>query len=115
MSVRWICGFFPASRKWRSGEALGLDVAEVRITVLPMTTLTFKVAEEEARSLRAAARRANLTLSEFLRRQLHPRKLAPKPVKRVKCRQTGAKIFAPASGYPALTPESVKEMLADFP
>ena len=34
-----------------------------------MTTLTFKVDEDEARSLRAAARRAMLTVSESLRRQ----------------------------------------------
>jgi hypothetical protein len=34
-----------------------------------MTTLTFKVDEDEARSLRAEARRAMLTLSESLRRQ----------------------------------------------
>jgi hypothetical protein len=34
-----------------------------------MTTLAFKVDEDEARSLRAAARRAMLTVSESLRRQ----------------------------------------------
>jgi hypothetical protein len=62
-----------------------------------------------------AARRENLTLSEFLRRQIRSKKVARKPVRRVKCRQTGAVIFAPAPGYPALTTEAVKEMLADFP
>lgn len=80
-----------------------------------MTTLTFKVAEEEARNLRAAARRAKLTLSEFLRRQIRVRAPEAEPVKRVKCRHTGAMIFAPPSHYPILTTESVREMLADFP
>lgn len=80
-----------------------------------MTTLTFKVAEDEAQNLRAAARMANLTLSEFLRRQLRTNPQKPKPAKRVKCRFTGAMIFAPPSHLPILTTESVREMLADFP
>lgn len=80
-----------------------------------MTTLTFKVDEDEARSLRVAARRAKLTLSEYLRRQIRVNAAEGKPVGQVKCRHTGAKIFAPAPQYPLLTTKAVKEMLADFP
>jgi hypothetical protein len=80
-----------------------------------MTTLTFKLDEDEARSLRAAARKAKLTLSEFLRRQI--RRNAPKvpPVGKIKCRHTGVMIFAPASQLPPLTTQAVREILADFP
>ena len=80
-----------------------------------MTTLTFKVEDDEARSLRVAARRAKLTLSEFLRRQIRVNAVEVKPVGRVKCRHTGAMIFAPAPQHPPLTTAAVKAMLADFP
>jgi hypothetical protein len=80
-----------------------------------MTTLTFKIAENEARSLRAAARRAKLTLSEYLRRQIRMNLPSVRPVGTLKCRYTGAKIFAPAPHLPPLTTESVKEMLGEFP
>lgn len=84
-------------------------------TVLRMTTLTFKIEDDEARSLRAAARRANLTLSEFVRRRLRVNAAQTKPVGQSKCRHTGAMIFAPAPQHPPLTTAAVKEMLADFP
>jgi len=80
-----------------------------------MTTLTFKVDEDEALGLRMAARRAKLTLSEYLRRQIRVNTVEAKPVRRIKCRHTGAMIFAPAPQHPPLTTETVKEMLADFP
>ncbi len=80
-----------------------------------MTTLTFKVDEDEARTLRVAARRAKLTLSEFLRRQIRLKAAEVKPVGQIKCRHTGALIFAPAPHHPALTTGTVKEMLVDFP
>ena len=81
-----------------------------------MTTLTFKMEESEARRVRAAARRAKLTLSEYLRRQVRgPAEHAVPPVKLIKCSFTGAMIFAPAPHLPELTTESVKEMLAEFP
>ena len=84
-------------------------------TVIRMTTLTFKVDEDEARSLHVAARRAKLTLSEYLRRQIRANAAEAKPVGHVKCRHTGARIFAPAPQHPPLTSEAIREMLADFP
>ena len=84
-------------------------------TVIPMTTLTFKVDEEEARSLRGAARRAKLTLSEYLRRQIRLNAAEVKPVEQTKCPHTGAMIFAQAPQYPQLTTRTVREMLSDFP
>lgn len=80
-----------------------------------MTTLTFKVDEDEARSLHVAARRAKLTLSEYIRRQIRLNAAKAEPVGQRKCSHTGAMIFAPALHHPPLTTETVKEMLAEFP
>ena len=71
-----------------------LDRSSSGNTVLRMTTLTFKMADDEARNLRAAARRAKLTLSEFVRRRLRMSTVKMKPVGQIKCRHTGAMIFA---------------------
>ena len=60
-------------------------------------------------------RRAKLTLSEFLRRQIRVKTPEAAPVRRVKCRHTGAMIFAPPSHFPILTTEAVRDMLADYP
>ena len=80
-----------------------------------MTTLTFKVSEPEAQSLRQAARREHLTLSEFLRRQARAGIQPLDSVAVVKCPVTGAMIFAPDPRMPPLTTSAVKEILADFP
>lgn len=80
-----------------------------------MTTLTFKVSETEARSLRMAARRAHLTLSEYLRQQIRSSSAGGPPVRLVKCPSTGAMIFAPDPQTPPLTTGAVKEILTDFP
>ena len=80
-----------------------------------MTTLTFKVNEDEARLLRIAARRLQLTLSEYLRRQIRMNRVVEEPVRQIKCSQTGATIFAPAPHHLPLTTESVKSMLVEFP
>ena len=85
------------------------------ITVLAMTTLTFKVSEPEARSLRLAARREHLTLSEFLRRQIRAGAAGLESVQLEKCPATGAMIFSPDPQASPLTTAAVKEMLADFP
>lgn len=81
-----------------------------------MPTITFKVSPEEARRLRAAARGAKLTMSEFMRKKLSGtvKTKKSKPLL-AKCRYTGVMVFAPQPGYLPLTTESVKEMLADFP
>ena len=84
-------------------------------TVIPMTTLTFKVDEEEARCLRVAARRAKLTLSEYLRSQIRINATEVKSVEQTKCPHTGVMIFAQAPQYPQLTTRTVREMLSDFP
>ncbi|MCW1922853.1 hypothetical protein OKA05_09850 [Luteolibacter arcticus] len=79
-----------------------------------MTTLSFKVSEDEAREIRRQAKAAGITVSEFLRR----RAMGNEPgqaVGKVRCEFTGAEIFAPVTGAEPLTTESVREMLADFP
>ena len=80
-----------------------------------MTTLTFKVSEQEARSLRLAARRERLTLSEFLRRQIRSGTSDTEAIRLIKCPETGAMIFSPDPQLPPLTTSAVKEILADFP
>lgn len=85
---------------------------------MPMTTLAFKVRDEEAASIRRQAKLAGLTLSEFIRRKMNgmePEKAIKRELERVRCEYTGAMIL---KGHPddlPLTNESVKEMLADFP
>jgi hypothetical protein len=80
-----------------------------------MKTLTFKVSEAEARSLRMAAHRAQLTLSEYLRQRIRANTEAEASVHLVKCPATGAMIFAPDPLKPPLTPAVVKKILTDFP
>ena len=80
-----------------------------------MTTLTFKVTDEEARLIRSRARTERVTVSEYLRRRaslwLVP---ARKPAK-VRCPHTGAMIFASPDNQPPLTTDAVRELLSDFP
>jgi hypothetical protein len=80
-----------------------------------MATLTFKVTEREARLIRSRARRERVTVSEYLRRRasmsLAP---APKPDK-VRCRYTGATIFASPGNESPLTTDAVRDLLSDFP
>jgi hypothetical protein len=80
-----------------------------------MTTLTFKLDDSEARVLRLAAKRAKLTLSEFLRQKLRAPNAMPPPVSLTTCPLTGATIFASAPHFPPLTTDLVKEIMQDFP
>ncbi len=86
----------------------------MRITVLPMQTLSFKVSEDEARAIRGLAKAAGLTVSEFLRRRAIGTESGD-PVGKVHCEFTGAEIFAPLPGGEPLTGAAVRKMLADFP
>lgn len=80
-----------------------------------MATLTFKVTDEEARQIRAKARKERVTVSEYLRRRASMSLVpAGKPAK-VRCPHTGAMIFAASEYEPPLTTEAVRELLADFP
>lgn len=79
-----------------------------------MTTISFKLPDAQARKLRSKAKKARLSLSEFLRRQIGGGTTAF-AVKRQCCPHTGAEIFAPVSKTSSLSTEQVREMLADFP
>lgn len=80
-----------------------------------MATLTFKVTEQEARLIRANARKERLSVSEYLRRRARmPAVPARKPAK-VRCPHTGAMVFAPPDDQPPLTTDAVRELLSDFP
>lgn len=79
-----------------------------------MKTISFKVNDDEARNIRRQAKREGVSVSEYLRR----RALSvenPAPLGRVHCDLTGAEIFGPLADGPALTTETVRQMLADFP
>ena len=80
-----------------------------------MPTITFKVKAEEARRLRAMAKSRGLSVSDLIRQQTLYAGKAPGAVRRVRCRFTGATLFRSPAGAPALTTESVRELLADFP
>jgi len=91
-----------------------LDDAAQCITVIPMTTLTFKVRDEEAALIRRLTKASGLTVSEFIRRRTLPAE-PNKPRELAKAKYTGAMVF---KGHPddiPLTNESVTEVLADFP
>lgn len=79
-----------------------------------MPTLTFKVSEAEAARIRQRAQAAHLTVSAYLRRQASGIEDSP-PVRKVRCKLTGATIFAPLEDRPKLTTASVRRMLNDFP
>jgi hypothetical protein len=84
-------------------------------TVIPMVTMTFKVTGDEARRIRARARKEGISVSEYLRRRAsQPPSAAQKPA-RVRCPHTGAMIFAPIDGGEPLTTEEVRALLSDFP
>ena len=79
-----------------------------------MKTISFKVNDDEALNIRRQAKREGVSVSEYLRRRaLGAENHAP--VGRVRCDLTGAEIFAPLADGPALTTETVRQMLADFP
>jgi hypothetical protein len=80
-----------------------------------MATISFKVSDEEARTIRARARLARLTVSEFLRRQAATVVRPPPMIGRVRCPLTCAIIFDGAEDLPPLTVDSTRKMLADFP
>ena len=80
-----------------------------------MATITFKVTEDEARLIRARARKEGVSVSEYLRRRASVSLPAsPKP-RRVRCPHTGAMIFAAPENQAPLTTESVRDLLSDFP
>ena len=80
-----------------------------------MTTLTFKVADDDARRLRSRARQAKLSLSEYMRRRLLDEPSSQTDIGLVVCPITGARVFAPLPNRPPLSTEGVRELLADFP
>jgi hypothetical protein len=82
-----------------------------------MTTLTFKVSDEDARLIRALANQEQVTISEYLRRRAAGRIRSAEAAapRRIRCRQTGAMIFAPLARHVPLSTHVVKELLADFP
>lgn len=80
-----------------------------------MPILTFKTSSEEARRIRALARRDRTTVSAFLRRRALGSPDSSVEVRMVRCPHTGAMIFASEDGSPPLTSEAVREMLSSFP
>ena len=80
-----------------------------------MPTVTFKVSPDEARKLRAAARGARLTVSEFVRKKVRGAEKSKKHPLTKRCPLTGVQIFHGTPDMIPLTTETVREMLADFP
>lgn len=79
-----------------------------------MPTITFKVTPEEAASLRARARAAQLTLSEFLRDQVLG--TAPNKKNRLELsKKTGILTIPRKRHARPITSEKVSELLSDFP
>lgn len=94
-----------------------LDGVKRSNNVIPLPTLTFKVSEAEARTIRARAHAAKANVSAFLRTSAlgvpvmkKPRKLALRkhPV-------SGLPYDASSAKLPLVTNEEVRALLADFP
>ncbi len=79
-----------------------------------MKTISFKVTDDEAHRIRQFARRERLSLSAYLRSRAAGNPAGGSAGK-VRCRFTGAEIFAAPAGASPLTTEAVREMLSDFP
>ena len=80
-----------------------------------MAILSFKVSDDEARLIKARARKEGVTVSEYLRRRARLPAPGAGTVGRIRCPHTGAMIFAALDDQPPLTTEAVRELLADFP
>jgi hypothetical protein len=81
-----------------------------------MKTMSFRVSDDEARLIRSLAKREKLSLSEYLRRRASAVvEIKSAKIKRIRCKHTGAMIFAPSPESLPLSTESVGELLADFP
>lgn len=80
-----------------------------------MVTISFKVSEGDARSIRARARSEGVSVSEYLRRRACPSGPGSETWRQVRCPHTGAMILTGSGGQPPLTTEAVREILADFP
>ena len=84
-------------------------------TVILMTTLSFKVSDEEAGTIRRQARQEGVSVSEFLRRRARTSMPPSQTPARVRCPHTGALVFAAPAHLAPLTTDTVRELLADFP
>jgi len=80
-----------------------------------MPTLTFKVSTEEARAIRAAARREKRTVSAHLRAAVLGKR-SPRPKYRSGIHPvSGLPYNAAGKKLPPVTLEDIRESLADFP
>ncbi|MFQ3671001.1 MAG: hypothetical protein SNJ84_06050 [Verrucomicrobiia bacterium] len=80
-----------------------------------MVTNSFKVSPDEAREIRARARRERITVSEYLRRRAVAAIQPPAPIHRTQCPLTGATIFGGADDLAPLTVETTRDILTNFP
>ena len=80
-----------------------------------MTTISFKVSDEEARLIRSRAAREGISVSEYLRRRARLSVPGPRKPRLVRCPHTGAMIFAASEDQPPLTTDTVRELLSAFP
>lgn len=81
---------------------------------ITMPTITFKVTPEEAALIRARAKAAQRTLSEFLRDQVLGRG-SSKKIRLQPSRKTGILTIPRKPHARRLTTETVSELLSDFP
>ncbi len=108
-----------SDKSWNDGvpccRLFGLPIASIPYYHITVTTISFKVSSDEAREIRARARRERLTVSEYLRRRAVAAVQPPSPIQRTRCPLTGATIFGGGVDLEPLSVESTREMLADFP
>ena len=90
----------------------------LRITVIPMPTMSFKVTAEEAARIRQLARREKRTVSEFIRRRAVQREAVSTgdtDYRIAISRVTGLPVMQAPPGAPRVTSEDVAALLTEFP
>ena len=80
-----------------------------------MPVITFKVTSEEAREIRAAARRARRSVSAHVRAELLGKKTRRPLLRMEKHPVSGGWYNAAGKNLPRVTLEDIKESLRDFP
>jgi hypothetical protein len=115
-----LCETLPRSFPGLSGVFLtrsrnSLAEGRERYYRMIVVTLSFKVSEQDARAIRAQARREKVSVSQYIRqRAALPVSGLAKPGVRL-CPITGARVWEAPPALPALTVATTRQMLADFP
>jgi hypothetical protein len=78
-----------------------------------MITASFKITHEQMGALRGYAHKRHMTISDYLRAIVFPKSECPP--KRIFRKNPISGVLVDATPVPTITPEMVKQALADYP